>query len=97
MAWEHDCFTTMVRQSEILLLWKGAMTLVLTPFLLLAFMFVLLGSHVDQETALAENCLCKGEKKGSLETDHLPDPDDCMRMPVEGREWERAAGARWEK
>jgi len=45
---------------EIMLLWNGAVTLVLTPFLLLAFMFVLLSSHVDQETAQAENCLDKG-------------------------------------
>lgn len=41
------------------------MTLVLTPFLLLAFMFVQLSSHVDQETALAENCLYKAGRKKS--------------------------------
>lgn len=58
-----NIFTVIVRQSEVLLLWKGTMTLVLSPFLLLAFVFVLFSSHAGQETALAENCLYKGKKK----------------------------------
>lgn len=71
--------------------------LVLTPSHLLEFVVALQSIPVDQETALAKNCLCKGKKEGQLGDTSPPDPDDCVWMPVEGREWEHAAGARWEK